>query len=45
MTAAREALGDDALGHWLTEEVPAALLAGEEPPPRPEGSRRLRFFR
>jgi protein-tyrosine phosphatase len=48
MTAARETLGDDALGRWLTEDVPAALVAGEEPPPRPEshpGRRRLRLFR
>lgn len=45
LTAAREALGDDALGRWLTEEVPAALVAGEEPPARPEDRRRLRFFR
>jgi protein-tyrosine phosphatase len=43
MTAAREALGDDALGHWLTEDVPAALVAGDDPPPRPR--RRLRFLR
>jgi protein-tyrosine phosphatase len=48
MTAARAAVGDDALGRWLTAEVPAALVAGEEPPPRPAGRpqrRGLRFFR
>jgi protein-tyrosine phosphatase len=46
MTAAREAVGDEALGRWLTEDVPAALVTGEEPPPRPEGRpprRRPRF--
>jgi protein-tyrosine phosphatase len=48
MTAARDALGNDALGRWLTEDVPAALLAGDEPSARPEGRRgrrRVRFFR
>jgi protein-tyrosine phosphatase len=43
MSAARKAVGDEALGRWLTEDVPAALLAGDEPPPRPQ--RRLRFLR
>jgi protein-tyrosine phosphatase len=48
MSAARKAVGDEALGRWLTEDVPAALVAGEEPPPRPESRpqrRRLRFSR
>jgi protein-tyrosine phosphatase len=42
--------GLGALGEWLTEEVPAAILAGEEIPPRPHhglaaaGGRR-RWFR
>jgi protein-tyrosine phosphatase len=48
MTAAREAVGNEALGRWLTEDVPAALVAGDEPPPRPDGRpsrRRLRFSR
>jgi hypothetical protein len=35
MTAARDAVGDEALGRWLTEDVPAALLAGEALPERP----------
>jgi hypothetical protein len=38
MSAAREAVGDEALGAWLTEAVPRALVAGEEPPPRPARS-------
>lgn len=33
------ALGDRALGGWLTREVPAALLAGEPLPPRPRRRR------
>jgi protein-tyrosine phosphatase len=48
MTAAREAVGDEALGRWLTEDVPRALLAGDDPPPRPQvrpRRRGLRFFR
>jgi protein-tyrosine phosphatase len=48
MTAAREAVGDEGLGRWLTEDVPRALLAGDEAPPRPESRparRRLRFLR
>jgi protein-tyrosine phosphatase len=45
MTAAAEAVGDDALGRWLTNDVPAALLAGAEPPPRPAQRRRLRLRR
>jgi protein-tyrosine phosphatase len=35
MSAARDAIGDEALGAWLTEVVPRALVAGEPPPPRP----------
>jgi protein-tyrosine phosphatase len=45
MTAARAALGDDALGRWLTKDVPAALVAGEEPPPRPPGRPQRRGLR
>jgi hypothetical protein len=48
MTAAREAIGDEDLGRWLTEDVPRALLAGDELPPRPASRparRRLRFLR
>ena len=35
LSAARDAVGDEALGQWLTEDVPAALLAGEALPERP----------
>ncbi len=35
MSAAREAVGDEALGVWLTEAVPRALVDGEPPRPRP----------
>jgi len=42
MSAARKAVGSGALGAWLTEFVPAALLAGDPIPPRPPSSRRLR---
>lgn len=40
MRAAVEAAGGGALGRWLTEDVPAALLAGNDLPPRPSGRRR-----
>lgn len=40
LTAARAAAGDDALARWLTEHVPAALLAGDALPDRPESPRR-----
>ncbi|MGH3048599.1 MAG: tyrosine-protein phosphatase, partial [Gaiellaceae bacterium] len=40
---ALERLGDPALARWLTEEVPAALLAGAELPDRPARRRRRRF--
>jgi hypothetical protein len=35
MTAAAHALGNDELGRWLTEEVPAAIAEGRDLPPRP----------
>ena len=47
LAAAREAVGGGALGRWLTEDVPRALLAGEAPPPRPDRvrpRRRLRYL-
>jgi protein-tyrosine phosphatase len=44
MSSAREAVGDDALARWLTEDVPAALLAGERPPDRPHGRKRRKLF-
>jgi protein-tyrosine phosphatase len=43
MGAARDAVGDEELGQWLTHEVPRALLAGEPPPPRPAGKARIRL--
>jgi protein-tyrosine phosphatase len=43
LSAAVRSLGDAALGRWLVEEVPAALLAGEEPRPRP-GARKRRLW-
>ena len=45
LRAAVEAVGDPALAAWLTEEVPAAIVAGEPPPPRPPPSRRPSFIR
>jgi protein-tyrosine phosphatase len=35
LSTAVEAIGGGALARWLTSRVPAALLAGEELPPRP----------
>jgi protein-tyrosine phosphatase len=35
MSAAAAAVGDGALARWLTHDVPAAIVAGEQPPPRP----------
>jgi protein-tyrosine phosphatase len=40
MTAAAEAVGDDALARWLTNDVPRALLASEPLPDRPTRRRR-----
>jgi protein-tyrosine phosphatase len=36
------ALADEALGRWLTEDVPHALLAGADVPERPASGRRRR---
>jgi len=44
LRAARDAVGDDALGAWLTEDVPRALVAGEAPPARPQPHRRRRIL-
>jgi protein-tyrosine phosphatase len=44
LSAARGAVGDEALGRWLTEDVPAALLAGEPLPQRPAAPRKRRLF-
>jgi protein-tyrosine phosphatase len=40
MKAAAEAVGDGALAHWLTWDVPAAMLAGSDIPDRPPRKRR-----
>src|SRR5262249_26449473 len=37
--------GDPALTAWLARDVPAALLAGAEPPERPLRERRRRLLR
>ena len=39
LSAAAAEVGGD-LGHWLTSDVPAALLAGAPLPPRPDANRR-----
>jgi protein-tyrosine phosphatase len=43
MAAAAEAVGDEELARWLTVETPAAIVAGEAPPRRPESAPRRRF--
>jgi protein-tyrosine phosphatase len=43
MTAAAESLDDEELARWLTHDVPAALLAGDTIPPRPERRRSIRL--
>jgi protein-tyrosine phosphatase len=43
MSQAREAVGHEALGTWLVEGAPGAILAGEDVPPRPASRRRHRF--
>jgi protein-tyrosine phosphatase len=45
MSAAAAAAGDPALARWLTEEVPAALVAGSGLPRRPKKARRPPFGR
>ncbi|MGH2972764.1 MAG: tyrosine-protein phosphatase [Gaiellaceae bacterium] len=40
LSGAAKAAGDEALAHWLTEDVPDALLAGRPLPQRPESPRR-----
>ncbi len=40
MSAAARAVGDETLARWLTEEVPAAVLAGTRIPQRPERKQR-----
>lgn len=45
LSLAVEAIGDLALARWLTELVPAAILAGAPLPERPPSARRRRFRR
>jgi protein-tyrosine phosphatase len=45
LAAARRRVGDEALGRWLTEDVPASIVAGDPPPPRPLRKQRRRLFR
>ena len=37
LSAAVESIGDDELARWLTEDVPAAIIAGAPLPERPSG--------
>jgi protein-tyrosine phosphatase len=43
MTAAAAAVGDEALAGWLTQDVPAAIVAATPIPPRPASRARRRF--
>jgi protein-tyrosine phosphatase len=43
-SGAAAALGSQSLARWLTEDVPAALIAGEPLPPRPVSKGRRRLF-
>jgi protein-tyrosine phosphatase len=45
MSAARREIGDAAVGAWLTESVPRALLDGQPLPPRPAPRRRRPWLR
>lgn len=45
LSGAVRSLGDPALGRWLVEDVPAAVLAGDELPPRPAGKGRRSWWR
>lgn len=45
LAAAARAVGDDALARWLTEDVPAAIVAGEPIPGRPGTRGRRGLFR
>jgi len=42
---ALRALGDEELGRWLVEGVPAAIVAGTPLPPKPLRHRQRRWFR
>jgi hypothetical protein len=43
MAAAASAIGDGELSAWLTEHVPAAIVAGQPLPERPERRSRGRL--
>jgi protein-tyrosine phosphatase len=45
MTEAAKALGDPALAHWLTDDVPRAIVEREPFPERPTTKRRRSLFR
>jgi protein-tyrosine phosphatase len=45
MSEAAHAVGDVALARWLTEDVPAAIVAGRPIPERPEHTGRFRLRR
>jgi protein-tyrosine phosphatase len=45
LSSARDAVGDTALGRWLTEDVPGAIVDNRALPPRPPASRRALFGR
>ena len=42
MSSAAARLGDDRLAHWLTDEVPRAIVEDRELPPRPDRAPRRR---
>lgn len=44
LAAARRKLRDEALGRWLTDEVPAAIVSGSKLPARPVRGRRRRLL-
>jgi protein-tyrosine phosphatase len=44
MSAAAEAVGDEALARWLTEAVPRAIVENRRLPERPEAPRRRRSW-
>jgi protein-tyrosine phosphatase len=45
LSAAARSVGNEALGRWLTSDVPQALLSGEPLPERPESRRWIRRHR
>lgn len=44
MSAAAEAVGNEVLARWLTEDVPGAIVAGQKIPARPRSARRRRLL-